>query len=465
MASLSVSGVGSGLDINSIVSQLVEAERAPQANRLASKEARIQAQLSAFGSLKSALESFQNSLATLKASDTYDRRSTSLAADSPFSVSVTASAVAGSYEVGVEQLASRHKIASTAFASADSPVGTGSLSITVKGESFSLDIVSGMDSLEAIREAINSAPDNVGVAASIVNDQQGAQLVLTSERSGLENAISVAAFSGPGDSGDLSQLQYELNAPANPMVEKVAAQDSIVTVDGFTQTSATTSLEGMVEGVSFSLSEARAGETYTLTVSPDRAAVSRAVEGFVKSYNALNATLNDLTAFDPEANTAGLLQGDSTTREIATALRRELGENVASALGGLNSLAQLGITTGDKSVLQIDADTLNSVAEGDLAAIRDVFASDEGYALRLDGVLERYTKGGGILDIRSEGLSGQIERINDQREALNRRIASVEARYFKQFTALDSLLGQLTSTGDFLNQQLANLPGSVKKSD
>lgn len=464
MASLSVSGVGSGLDINSIVSQLVEAERAPQANRLASKEARIQAQLSAFGSLKSALEAFQNSLSTLQSLDTYSQRATSLSADSPVSVSASEAAVAGSYEFGVEQLASRHKIASPAYASADSEVGTGSLEISVNGDSFSVEIASGAASLEAIRGAINASADNVGVSASIVTDQNGAQLVLTSEHSGIANAITVSAHTGPSDSGDLSQLQYDVNAPSSPMVEKVAAQDARLIVDGFTQSSPNNRVEGMIEGVSFALSDARPGETFTLTVSADSDAVKRAVEGFVKSYNTLNTTLNDLTAFDPEANTAGLLQGDQTTREIATALRRELGVTVAGA-AGINSLAELGITTADKSALEIDADTLNRFVQEEPLAIQTLFASADGYAQRLDGVLERYTKGGGILDIRSEGLNGRIERINDQREALNRRIASVEARYFKQFTALDSLLGQLTSTGDFLNQQLANLPGSVKKSD
>ena len=463
MASLTVSGAGSGLDINNIVSQLVEAERAPQANRLASKEARIQAQLSAFGTLKSSLESFQSSLSKLQNAETYTQRSISTPSDSPFNASADETAVAGSYEVSVEQLATRNKIASAAFADAQSSVGTGTLSITINGESFSVDLESGSDSLEAIREAINSADDNVGVSASIVNDENGAQLVLTSDESGADNAISVSVTTDVGDTGNLSQLSYDPNAGSNPMIEKVEALDSILVVDGFTQTSSDFSVEGMIEGVSFNLSEAKPGEKFTLEVSQDTGAVKRAVEGFVKAYNNLNATLNDLTAYDADANTAGLLQGDSTTREIATRLRNEIGLNVGSASGGINSLAQLGITTGDKSLLEIDSDEFSEVISNDFSAIQTLFASDDGYANRLDDSLERYTQGGGILDIRTEGLSGQIERINDQREALDRRIASVEERYFKQFTALDSLLGQLTSTGDFLTQQLANLPGSVRK--
>lgn len=463
MASLTVSGVGSGLDINNIVSQLVEAERAPQANRLASKEARIQAQLSAFGTLKASLESFQNSLSKLQDAATYTQRSVSLPSDSPFSATASDDAASASYEVSVEQLASRHKLASAAFADAQTSVGTGTLSISVNGDSFSLDIASGSDSLEAIRDAINSAEDNVGVSASIVNDEDGAHLVVTSDKSGVENAISISVSTDVGDTGDLSQLVYDPNAPSNPMAEKVLAQDSIIIVDGFTQTSADLNVDNMIEGVSFNLNEARPGEKITLAVAQDTDAVKRAVEGFVKAYNSLGSTLNDLTAFDAEAKTAGLLQGDSTTRGIATRLRNEIGLAVGSVSSDINSLAQLGITTGDKALLEIDGETLSAVISSDFSVIQGIFANEDGYANRLDAALASYTQGGGILEARTDGLSSQIERINDQREALNRRIASVEVRYFKQFTALDSLLGQLSSTGDFLNQQLANLPGVVKK--
>ncbi len=465
MASLTVSGVGSGLDINNIVSQLVEAERAPKANRLDSKEARLQAQLSAYGSLKSALDAFQNSLNVLSDADTFTQRSVTLPADSPFSAVASDEAAAGSYEVSVEQLATRHKLASAAYADAQTSVGTGSLTISVDGDSFSLAIDSGSDSLEAIRAAINSAEDNVGVSASIVNDQDGAHLVLTSDNTGAASEITVEVTTGLGDTGDLGQLAYDPNALSNPMSEKVAAQDSIIIVDGFTQTSADRNVEGMIEGVSFNLSEARPGEAITLAVTQDSAAVKRAVEGFVKAYNTLNATLNDLTAYDAEAKTAGLLQGDSTTREIATRLRREMGEVVDGIGSELNSLTQLGITTGDNAVLEVDDALLSAAVNGNIADIADLFGSEDGYAVRLDSSLDLYTQGGGILQIRSDGLNSQIDRINDQREALDRRIAGIEARYFAQFSALDSLLGQLTSTGDFLNQQLANLPGVVRKQD
>ncbi|MGB1907838.1 MAG: flagellar filament capping protein FliD, partial [Spongiibacter sp.] len=180
MASVTAQGIGSGLDISGLVSQLVEAERAPQANRLAGKEARIQARLSAFGSLKSALDTFKNSLSALKNAETFSKRSATVGDKDVFTASVNDAAVAGNYSVSVEQLATRHKIASAAYADSATSVGTGTLQFTVNGESFSIDVEAGADSLASIRDAVNSAEDNVGVTATIVNDQDGAHLVFSS---------------------------------------------------------------------------------------------------------------------------------------------------------------------------------------------------------------------------------------------------------------------------------------------
>jgi flagellar hook-associated protein 2 len=129
----------------------------------------------------------------------------------------------------------------------------------------------------------------------------------------------------------------------------------------------------------------------------------------------------------------------------------------------LDSLAELGITTIEKGKLKLDATKLTSVLDTDFANVAGVFAGENGYATRLDTLIGNITAGGGILDNRTAGLKQQVERIADQRETLNRRVASIEARYLAQFSALDTLLGQLNATGTFLTQQLDNLPGSVFK--
>ncbi|NKI16766.1 flagellar filament capping protein FliD [Spongiibacter sp. KMU-166] len=465
MASVTAQGIGSGLDISGLVSQLVEAERAPQANRLAGKEARIQARLSAFGSLKSALDTFKNSLSALKNAETFSKRSATVGDKDIFTASVNDTAVAGNYSVSVEQLATRHKIASAAYADSATSVGTGTLQFTVNGESFSIDVEAGSDSLASIRDAVNSAEDNVGVTATIVNDQDGAHLVFSSNNSGVENEMTIAVTTDGGDTGDLTQLAFDPNAVSNPMTEKVEALDSIVDVDGFTQSSPNLVVEDMIEGVTLNLVKAQPGEKIELSVALDTASVKKSIESFVTNYNKLVTTLNDLTAFDPEANTAGLLQGDSTTRGIAQSIRQEIGVIVDGVGSDINSLAQLGITTGDKGKLKIDSDILTDRINNNFGEIGDVFSSESGYAVRFDALISGLTQSGGIIASRTDGLESQIDRIGDQREVLNRRVAAIEARYFAQFTALDSLLGQLTSTGDFLNQQLANLPGIVRNKD
>ena len=192
MASLTASGIGSGLDINSIVSQLVAAERSPVETRLNSKESLIQARLSAFGSLKSALTNFKASLSTLKNPESFTKRSATVGDPTVFSATTTATAAPGTYSVKVEQLATSHKIASQAYTDSATSVGSGELNFTINGESFSVAVAEGADSLAEIRDAVNSAAGNSGVSASIINDQDGAHLVFSSTKTGVENAINIS---------------------------------------------------------------------------------------------------------------------------------------------------------------------------------------------------------------------------------------------------------------------------------
>lgn len=463
MASLTASGIGSGLDINNIVSQLVSAERAPTENRLNSKESLIQARLSAFGSLKSALTNFQSSLSTLKNADNYTKRTATISDSTVFSATTSASAAPGSYSVKVEQLATSHKIASQAYTDSNTSVGSGEMTFTINGESFSVAIADDANSLADIRDAVNTASDNSGVTASIINDQDGAHLVFSATKTGVENAVNIAVSNGA--SGDLSQLAYDTNlgVQLSSMSEKAEALDSIVIIDGFTQTSANTKIEGMIEGVSLDLKKALPGESLSLKVQLDTKSIKTAVEGFVSNYNSLMTTINDLTAYNAESKTAGLLQGDSATRNIANQLRKEMGSIVGGLDTELDSLAELGITTGDKNKLVIDSTKFADVISSDFDKLSGIFSSESGYAVRLDSLIGNLTASGGILSNRTDGLNSEVKRINQQREALEARIVGIEARYQAQFSALDSLLGQLNSTGEFLTQQLANLPGSVYK--
>ena len=360
-------------------------------------------------------------------------------------------------------MATSHKIASQAYTDSNTSVGSGEMTFTINGESFSVAIADDANSLADIRDAVNTASDNSGVTASIINDQDGAHLVFSATKTGVENAVNIAVSNGA--SGDLSQLAYDTNlgVQLSSMSEKAEALDSIVIIDGFTQTSANTKIEGMIEGVSLDLKKALPGESLSLKVQLDTKSIKTAVEGFVSNYNSLMTTINDLTAYNAESKTAGLLQGDSATRNIANQLRKEMGSIVGGLDTELDSLAELGITTGDKNKLVIDSTKFADVISSDFDKLSGIFSSESGYAVRLDSLIGNLTASGGILSNRTDGLNSEVKRINQQREALEARIVGIEARYQAQFSALDSLLGQLNSTGEFLTQQLANLPGSVYK--
>ena len=466
MAQIISSGIGSGLDISGLVSQLVQAERAPAENRLNASEVRAQSRLSAFGSLKSALSSFQGSLDKLQSADLYQARKATVSNTDLFTVSSDTDASAGHYSIQAEQLASRHKIASAAYASDDTSVGTGSLSISVNGSTLNLDIEAGSDSLTAIRDAINNASANPGVTASIIRDEDGSHLVLSANDTGEDYAVSVSVTTDGADTGDLSALAFDplADPQTSPMIEKQAAADAILIIDGFTARSSNNVFDDVIDGVSITLKTSDPGEKYTLDVQRDEKSVKRAVQQFVEAYNSLRGTLDTLTAYNPETKQAGLLQGDSTTARLSAQLRQSLSVTISGANRDMDSLAEIGITTNfETGKLSLDNDKLDSLISSNFAEFSTLFSGDAGFASILDGVTDIYTRFDGILDTRSNGISSQISRINSQREALNNRMVSVEARYLAQFTALDGLLGELNQTSNFLTSQLGNLPGFTRE--
>lgn len=466
MAQIISGGIGSGIDVSGLVSQLVQAERAPVENRLNSKEFKAQSKLSAYGTLKSSLSKFQAALDALKESSLYEGRKISTSNKDLFTVSANASASVGSYTIQSENLASRHKLASAAFASDDTQVGTGTLTFTVNGESFAVDIESGSDSLTAIRDAVNSASDNVGVSAAIIRDENGSRLVFTADETGADNAISISATTTGTDTGDLSQLTYDPNAlpENNPLTQQQAALDATLIIDGFTAKSSTNTFKDVVDGVTITLKDSEPGQKESLDVSLDKAAVKKAIDQFVEAYNALRTNLNTLKAYDPESGVAGKLQGDATTNRLATQLRQAISNTVGGADSDLDTLAEIGITTNfENGTLEIDSDMLNELVDNRFDDFVSLFAGDTGMASRLDALAEQYTKFEGTLDTLSNGLKSQIDGITDQRESLARRLASIEARYLQQFNALDTLIGELNQTSSFLTSQLANLPGFTFK--
>ncbi|MFC6806053.1 flagellar filament capping protein FliD [Methylophaga thalassica] len=200
MATISSLGVGTGLDLESIVTGLMDIERQPL-DRLESKQSTINAQISAYGSFKSKLSTFQSAMESLSSASSFKVFQANSQDEDLFTATATSTAATGSYNIDVTQIATRDKLASSAFTDYNTTVGEGTLTISVGSESFDVTIDSSNSSLAQIRTAINNASENTGVTASIITDDSGARLVLTSNETGTDNAISVSV-SGDSDGND-----------------------------------------------------------------------------------------------------------------------------------------------------------------------------------------------------------------------------------------------------------------------
>lgn len=434
MATLTAGGVGSGLDVNSIVSQLVSAERTPVSQRLASSESKAQVKLSTLGSFRSALDSLQDAVKELRSSGALGSLSASSADESLFTASASGAA-AGSYDIEVVQLARGSKHASGTFANADSLVGAGSITLTVDGEAFTVN-TSASTTLAQLRDAINSASNNSGAVATIVNETGGARLLLTSAQTGLANAVSVST-----SLATFTQIQ--------------SALDAHVRVDGYDAYGSSNAMSGVIDGITLKLGKAQPGSTVALTVGADREAAAEAVQSFIKTYNSALSSMTNATKYDPATQKAAPLAGDAALRALNQRLRAITGS--ASGSGAFQLLAQIGVTGKVDGTLSVDTEKLDAALSSDFNAVMQMFSGSGGYSERLDQVIEDYLGTGGSYQSATETLNKQIKDISRQKDALELRMDAVEARYRAQFTALDTLIGQLKTTSDFLNQQLSSL--------
>ncbi|PMG41957.1 flagellar filament capping protein FliD [Shewanella sp. 10N.286.52.B9] len=448
-------GIGSGMDIAGIVTALVNAESAGKIASFDTSEGKLNAQISGIGLLKSSLSEFQDKLELLTDSATFDSHKVSQSNSDYFKTTVDESAVPGKYQVIVEQLAQSQKVGSAAVADADSPIGEGSLSIGVGSDSFDIE-VGAEDSLTDIMEKINAAEDNDGVTATIINGDNGPQLILGSKNTGTDNLITVTATDTDGGTG---------LADAFAMTELTPALDAILTVDGVKVTSSSNDVSDIITGVSLELTDADIGKTTTITVDEDTDKASSAIEGFVESYNALMTTIQDLSRYDAATENAAILQGDPLPRSLQSQLRNIISSSFETSSGsGSQMLMNIGITTTREGLLEIDDDKLSEAIEADKGGIKEMFITeDTGLASRLDTFVDSYLEPGGIIDGRNDTIDNQLSRLEDSREALDLKMSAYSDRLYKQFNAMDLVVASLNSQSSSLFNAIDSLPGVVKK--
>jgi flagellar hook-associated protein 2 len=385
---ISSPGIGSGLDINNIVTQLMVLERR-SLTALDSKEAKYQAQLTAYGSLKGALSTFQSAVAALATPAKFSTVKASIA-DSTVAAISAPTATEGSYSLEVQTLAKAHKLKSTTFAATSTTVGTGKLTIsfgTYNADTFTVNpdkaskeitIDTSHGSLAGVRDAINAA--NAGVSASIVNDGTGYRLTVTSKDTGLANALRITVDDDDAadtDMSGLSQLAYDgrtLSGLTN-LTQTVEAKNAVAVIDGITVSKASNVLTDVIEGATLTLLKENTPSATTVTVTRDTAGVQASVQGFVKAFNDLQKTITDLSKYDAATKKASTLTGDSAVRSVQTQLRTAFNKALSTAGGGLSSLADIGITFQTDGTLKLDATKLTAAMSDTTKDVSTLFAS------------------------------------------------------------------------------------------
>lgn len=453
MASLSSPGIGSGLDVNGLVTQLVTAARTAPQNAIDKRRDSNGAELSAIGSLTSALSAFQDSLSSLADGSAFTQFLATASSTDHFSAIADSTAAAGSYSIDVRQLATAEKASSAAFAS-NATLATGQLTITVGTHSMTVPVGSGTSSLAQLAGAINRNTNNPGVSAAVVHAADGDHIVFTSTKTGAANAFSVAG------TGDVAGLSYDPATGSGGLSTVTHAGDAKLSVDGFDVTSASNAVQGAIQGVTINLTAVSGTTPDTLTVAADNASIQKAVQSFVDSYNKLVGTTKTLTSYDSGSGKSGALLGDSTMLGITSRLSRVLGTQFGSSGSAVRSLADIGIKFEIDGSLSLDDEKLSASLAASSDQVKSLFGNAAGLGKSLTPMLEGYLQTGGILDGRTDSIDRSNKTLDDQQSQLDARMDALTQMYTAQFTKLDTLLTSLNSTSSFLTQQLANVSSS-----
>ncbi len=435
-------GIGSGIDANNIVAKLMELERAPL-NALNRREASYQAKISAFGTLKSKFDGLKTAAATLADPAKLAAFTATIGDKDILSATPGSTAGPGSYSVDVTQLAQAQKSFSSLYASGTT-FAAGTLTFTIG--TTSTDVVFGGGSIDDVRNAINAA--NIGVTATTVTGDAGTRLVFTAKETGTDNAFSLAVTGGDANLASLATFDG-----AHP--NAVAAQNAIVSIDGETVTSQSNTITGAIPDVAIT---AKKVGTTTVDIARSSSSALDSVKAFVTAFNEVATELRKSSAYDAATKTAGVLNGDSTVRTLQGLLHSTITTTPADISGATyETLSSLGISFKTDGTLSLDETKLTKAIDADFT---EVTRSLNAFGGAMEDLADQVTRFDGLLTNRTDGLSATISQLAKQRTSMEYHLTQTEKRLRAQFTALDALMGQLTTTSNYLTQQLANLTGS-----
>jgi len=445
---LTAAGIGSGLDVDSIVSQLMSFERRPLVT-LQNQMADIDAKVSAYGELKSALSTFQTAMQDLSTPSALKVFTTTSGNDNVFSASATSTAAASSYQIDVVRLAERHKFASAELQDTDTIGGkrNDALEIQVGSDpanTLTVDL-STASTLGDIRDAINADATNPGVTATMVFGNDGNQkLVLTARESGADNALTLS-YKGKVSAADFGFQEI------NNIGGDIALLDAEISVDGYTVTRATNTINDVMTGVTLDLHNAEPGIPYTLDIARDTAAVAESVQAFADAYNGIMTSIDTLR--EKGLATDGALLG------IERGLRSVINTPATGLSSGYAYLAEIGVTFSREGVLTVNTAAVESALANNFNAVSELFSTDgQGFANRLDTQVDGWLDIDGLISGRTDGLDSRKRLLQTREDSLEYRMGQIEASLYAEFTRLDTLLGSMQGTSDYLAQQLHLLP-------
>jgi len=491
MASISSLGIGSNLDLASLLDKLKSAEQLPLV-ALQNQQKSYTTKLTAYGQLNSALSALQTAAAALAKPALYQGVKATSSATDVVTASALSTATSGTYALNVTKLTQAQSLAATGVENTTDAIGDG---ITVTKVQFefgttsgalftpdadptrtkSIDIDPAHSSLADIAKKINDTAD-LGVTASIVNDGSATpyRLVLTSKQTGEASSMRIKVSGDPADlvnpNGDPALSSLLTHDPAGQKLQQtVAAQNTEFTVNGIDITSATNTVTGAIQDVTMTVAKLGAS---TLSVQNDTASVGNAIATFVNAYNNLQGVSKQLTAFDATSKSGAVLLGDSTLRNIQVGIRSALTTAQTDDGSGLTMLSQIGVTFEKDGTLAIDSTTsktanpvkLGAVLSSNLSGVANLFSCcTVGFVTQLSSLITSYTDTtNGTLTAATKGINKTLDSLGKQFTAMSDRVDSTVARYKAQFTALDVLISSMNQTSSYLTQQFDALNNTSK---
>ncbi|AXU94835.1 flagellar filament capping protein FliD [Erwinia persicina] len=467
MASISTLGIGSGLELSTILAQTESAEKAAL-TPISKQQTAYTAKLSAYSTMKSALTTFQAANTKLNSANLFSSTKTS-STSTAFSATTTTGAVAGKYTIAVSQLASSQTLTSgvqtsnsTALATSDSTI---SIKLAGSDKAVDVKVTAANSSMTGIRDAINAA--DTGMTASIIKTGDGSyRLSLTSDKTGTDNAATISVT---GDSTLQGMLNYDGTNSSN-MTQSVAAQNAMLKVNNVDIESSSNTISDALEGITLNLTAETTG-TQSLTITKDTSSASNIIAAWATAYNTLQDSLSALTKYTAvDAGTTaqdtsnGALLGDSTLRTIQSQMKDML-TNTAST-STYKTLSQIGITTDPTNgKLITDQTKLDAALAKDSEGIKAMFMGDgktTGITTKLDSNLTSWLSTKGVIQAATDGVSKTLNNLTAQYNKISDRIDDTIARLKTQFTALDVMISKLNNTSSYLTQQFATTNSTTK---